>query len=218
MKRNTNNILMLAYITFIFVAVFTKRLYDTSKWHSIIAAITVTSWTIVLSDLVATMALLLQESIQATKGKMESLLFRIRHNLSVNNRLDVILVDEHGERTGKTMKETLSSMAMSAQRSLKTIEKQEKSSKAFEVAACVLLYVAFILFFSTLLFEPVYSFFGKKLDGLSALAFGTILAGQYLENIMRGRISKMGEELTTLNEGMELLNKSYEREAKSHAD
>ncbi len=218
MKRNTNSILMLAYITFIFVAVFTKRYYDATKWGYIIAAITVASWVIVLSDLLASMATLLQDSVNASKGNMQSLLFAIRQNKAVNNRLNVLLVDESGNSTGKTVLQALDAMEQSALNSLKTIKNQENTKPWLDTISCILLYAGFVLFFCTLLFNPAYGFFSDKLDGMSALAFGTILAGQFGGNTLKARITKIEQELTAMNDSMKLLNESCEREAKTNAD
>lgn len=217
-KRNTNNILMLAYITFIFVSVFTRHLYDSTKWSHIISAITVASWIIVLSDLLNDMAIILQEAISTIKEGMESLLFGIRRNLSIGIHLEAEAIGEYGEGTGKTIKQTLERMELSAKRSLSIVKKYEGLKNFSIIASQILLYVGFVLFFCTLLFDPVFNFFNGKLESMSAIAFGMILAGQYLGNILRCRIHEMGEELAILNESMDVINKTSEREAATHAD
>lgn len=217
-KRNMNNILMLAYITFIFVSVFTRHLYDATKWSHIISAITVASWIIVLSDLLNGMALILQEAISTTKSGMESLLFRIRRNLSIGIHLEDEAVGEYGEGTGKTIKQTLEGMEQSAKRSLSMMKKYEKLKKTSIIVSQILLYAGFVLFFCTLLFDPVFIFFSGKLESMSAIAFGMILAGQYFGNYLRSSIQNLGEELSLLNESMEAINKTCESEASEHAD
>lgn len=218
MKRNTNSILMLAYITFIFVSVFTRHLYDATKWSHIISAITVASWIIVLSDLFNGMAIILEKAISTIKGGMESLLFGIRRNLSIGIHLEDEAIGEYGEGTGKTIKQTLEGMEKSAKRSLSMVKKYEKLKKTSIIASQILLYTGFVLFFCTLLFDPVFNFFNGKLESMSAIAFGMILAGQYFGNYLRRSIQNMGEELSLLNESMDVINKASEREAATHAD
>lgn len=218
MKRKTNSLLMLAYISFIFVAVFTRHLYAQSKWNYIVTAITATSWILVLSDTFAAAADFLQEAVLTTKPEFERYLFRIRHNRSINNRLDVPLKDEHGNDTGKTIGQTLDFIEKSTLGSISTLEKGETIKKGFVIFAKLFMLAGFVIFYCVLLFEPVFEFFHKKLDGMTMLAFGTILATQFLGNILKERVHQIRNDLDAINKGIEALNKSYEAEGSSNAD
>lgn len=218
MKRNTNSILMLAYISFIFVSVFSRKYYDSAKWNHISAAINVASAVIVLSDILDSIVSLIKESIASTKENMQSLLSGIRQNLTINTHLDTAVFDNYGNSTGETIKDLLGKMDQTGQNMLKRIEQQEKMQRVFEIAACGLLYIGFVTFFCILLFEPFYNKFSNRLDEISVLAFGMILAGQYFGNAYGNYIHKTAEDLNLLVEDMTVINKTCEKEAVTHAD
>lgn len=153
-----------------------------------------------------------------TKPEFERYLFRIRHNRSINNRLDVPLKDEHGNDTGKTIGQTLDFIEKSTLGSISTLEKGETIKKGFVIFAKLFMLAGFVIFYCVLLFEPVFEFFHKKLDGMTMLAFGTILATQFLGNILKERVHQIRNDLDAINKGIEALNKSYEAEGSSNAD
>lgn len=212
MKRNTNNTLMLAYIVFIFVAVFTRHLYGLEKWNHIITAITVTSWIMVFSDVSESIADLLQYSVDETKDRLETYLYRVQHNKEINNHLDSVLVDDYGRSIGKTMKENLDGIERSVISFLNTIKKEEITITVFTFLTSFFLFIGFLGFFCILIFEPIYSTFYNKLEGMSAIAFGTILASRFARNYLEAQIQKIGKGINDLNEGMGLINDVYERE------
>lgn len=218
MKRKTDKWLMLAYILFIFASVFTRHLYAQSKWSYIVTAVTVTSWVLVISDSLAAAAEFIRDLVLSTKPKLETYLFRLRHNRRINDRLDILLEDEYGNNTGKTIGQTLDNMEKSTLGSIAVLKKQEKLQKWFEVLSHIFMLVGFVLFFCVLLFDPIFSFFHNKLDGMTMLAFGTILATQFGINALKEQLLNMRNTLDTLNQGMEALNQSFKTEASDNAD
>ena len=76
MKRN--NMFMLAYIAFIFIAVWTKPIYDSSIWNRIVGAVTVTSWLFALADTCALGASLCQEIVNEHKNPIDNMLLSVR--------------------------------------------------------------------------------------------------------------------------------------------
>ena len=218
MQKKPDKWLMMAYILFIFTSVFTRHLYSQSKWSYIVTAITVTSWVLVISDSLAAAAEFIQEIVIATKPKLESYLFQLRHNRSINNRLDSLLKDEYGNDTGKTIGQTLDGMEKSTLASITTLKKQEKTQKWFEVLSYFFMLLGFILFFCVLLFDPIFSFFNSKLDGMTLLAFGTILATQFCIDTLKEHVQNNKNTLDNLNQSMKLLNQSYKAEASDNAD
>ena len=218
MKKKTDKWLMLAYILFIFVSVFTRHLYTQSKWSYIVTAITVTSWVLVISDSLAAAAEFIQGLVLSTKPKFESYLFQLRHNRSINDRLDSLLEDEYGNNTGKTIGQILDNLEKSTLGSIAVLKKQEQLQKLFEVLSRIFILVGFVLFFCVLLFDPIFSFFHSKLDGMTALAFGTILATQFCISTLKDYVLSMKNTLEVLNRGMEALNQTYKTEESAHAD
>ena len=218
MKNKTGKWLMLAYILFIFVSVFTRHLYAQSKWSYIVTAITVTSWFLVISDSLAAAAEFIRDLVLSTKPEFESYLFRLRRNRSINDRLDSLLEDEYGNNTGKTIGQTLENMEKSTLNSIAVLKKQEKLQKWFEGLSHLFMLVGFILFFCVLLFDPIFSYFISKLDGMTVLAFGTILATQFCINTLKDHVLNIKNTLDILNKSMGALNQSYKAEASDNAD
>lgn len=216
--KKTDKWLMLAYILFIFVSVFTRHLYAQSKWSYIVTAITVTSWALVISDSLAAAAEFIRDLVLSTKPKLETYLFRVRRNRSINNRLDSILKDEYGNSTGNTIGQTLDNMEKSTLGSIAILEEQKKLQKWFEVLSHIFMLVGFVLFFCVLLFDPIFLYFNSKLDGMTVLAFGTILATQFCINALKDHVLNIKNTIETLNQSMEVLNQSYKTEATNHAD
>ena len=218
MKRSPNKILMLVYILFIFIAVFTKHLYSYSKWSHISTAITVTSCVLVLSDLFESFAAILQDSVSTIKPKLQSYLPLVQHHKRINRFSHVELADEYGKSTGKTIGQTLNNIETSALHMLDTVKKEEKTKKVFIQASSTFMFAGFLLFPCTLLYEPVFSFFHNKLDGLSVLAFATILAMRFLEDELKSWTLKHGETLTALIEDIKTLNEACEKIMIASAD
>ena len=203
---------MLAYILFIFIAVFTRPLYANSKWSYIVTAITVTSWALVIADAFSSVADILQDNVKTTRPRLESYLVRLQHHIKINNRQDIHIKDQYGADTEKTIGQTLKNSERSVVSLLETLNKEEKQQKRFSMTSELFVLVGFILFFCILLFEPIFVFFNKQLDGLTALAFGTILASQFASNFAKSRIQSIRDSLDTMNEAIDLLNQSYETE------
>ena len=59
----------------------------------------------------------------------------------------------------------------------------------------------------------IFSFFQNKLDGMTVLAFGTILAVQFGKNVFDEQIHKISSSLDELNDSMEVINHCCEVEA-----
>ena len=91
------------------------------------------------------------------------------------------------------------------------MKKNERNKIIFEKTSSYLLYIGFVLFFCTLLYEPVFNVVNSRIEDMSVFAFGIILAGQYYGNYSRNKIQNNGEELSSLNEKMELINNIFEK-------
>lgn len=218
MKNKTGKWLLLAYILFIFASVFARHLYSQPKWSYIVTAITVTSWVLVISDSLAATAGFIRNLVLSTKPEFKSYLFRVRHNKRVNHRLDSLLEDEYGNSTEKTIGQTLDNMEKSILSSIETLNKQEKMQKWCEWLSHLFMLAGFILFFCVLLFDPIFLYFNSKLDEMTVLAFGTILATQFCTNTLKDYVLNLKSTLEVLNQGMEALNHSLKMEASYNAD
>ena len=218
MKNKTSNILMLAYILFIFVSLFTRHLYAQSKWNYIVTAITATSWLLVLSDVLDLGADVLSDSLNRIKPKLESYYYGIRDNKKLNDCLNDPLVDKYGNATGQTIGQALDTLEGYAKSSLDTLRKEEKTKKAFIIVSSIIKLGGFVLFFCILLFNPLFEYFYSKLDGMTVMSFGTILAGQFGANRLKEMIDDIEKALNTKCEIIDLLNQYHERKRVTDAD
>ena len=217
MKRN--NMFMLAYIAFIFIAVWTKPIYDSSIWNRIVGAVTVTSWLFALADTCALGASLCQEIVNEHKNPIDDMLLSVRDMKNSSTKLsNHILTDYYGELEKDSLDNILSRSEESCIRIKKTIRKCEISSNCFRMSGNVLLFFGFLAYFCVVTFEWFFNFFANRLDGLTLLSFGTILASQCIGSALIEHIKNCGKEIKTIKENWNMLKHHIEMEALEHAD
>ena len=189
MNKRTSKIVLLAYILFLIISVYTKPFYAESKWNHIVAAVTVTSWTLVVSNIFAAGSSLLQDA--SMKPQFESFLIQLRLIRSEQDDLDRIVENSSEVETNKTIGQLLDELESSILEKLKFFNRIESSSRLFLVFSDILMLVGFIIFFCILLFDPLYSFVHRLLDGFTVMAFCTILGIQLFNDYFEEKIKKI---------------------------
>lgn len=221
MKNKNKNYFMLAYIVFIFVVAFTRRLLKPDIWSHIITAITVTSWMMVLSDVFRFGAYSMKKIVEINDSPLKIILEgvdRLRKNYQREGRLGEHTTDEEGKPRKLTISDELDIAEESSFALKKIINRYNKTERMLSTVSQLMLFCAFLLFFFVLFYEPLFSFFNSRIDGLTALSFGTILATQYFANQIQEKAEKAGEMLRAIGMAIEHLNQCSEEEAATNAD
>ena len=226
MKRN--NLLMIAYIIFIFICVVVRFLGEFPKWQVIVAAITATSWIFSLADFNYTVA---NELHTSSKEALECAETSIENIQAMLNTIDNFLRKNKGEAENELLKanqEQVDHYVRTRERAtscLGAYEKMEslakKSSRLADIArkaASVLTVVGFVEFFSILSFERFSKVFIVSQDIMTVMAFGLILFTQYMGEVSKEKRQKYKKATDNINSGWKVLRKSFELEASHYAD
>lgn len=226
MKRN--NLLMLAYIIFIFICAIVRLFGEFPRWQVLVAAITATSWVFSLADFDYTVANELHKiSKDALKfsevgiNHVQGLLKAVENFLSENKdkRNDKLSEMEQEQRT---LYDNIRQKGEGCIKSYREIEatarKNNHTADIAEKGASILTAVGFIGFFSIISFEGISKIFINSQDIMTVMAFGLILFTQYMDEASKKKRKKFQESINAVNENWNALQKIFDSEASHYAD
>ncbi len=225
MKRN--NLFMLAYIIFIIVCMFVRLICDYPMWHTIVSAITISSWFFAVADASSSDAEYLKQQIriwlqftEAEKVKaVETLDWAKAEKQYVTENRDrydedllkeklVILNDvigrmEHRIKDDETVDEEL--------------EPNNKKAQKYERVAEVCTIFGFLTFFCIMSFQTISKLVVSLQDVTTVAAFAIILATQYISEQRRLKNNAFEHRSAALLENWSSLCDNV-KESMSHAD
>lgn len=226
MKRN--NLLMLAYIIFIFICATVRFLGEFPQWQAIVAAITATSWVFSLADFDYTVANELHEiSKDALKfsefgiKRVQGLLKTAENFLSENKDKgnDELSEMEQEQRILYANTRQRGEACIKSYREIEaTAKKSNHTADIAEKGASILTVVGFIGFFSIISFEGISKIFINSQDIMTVMAFGLILFTQYMDEASKKKRKKFQESTNAVNDNWNALKKSFDLEASHYAD
>lgn len=226
MKKN--NLLMLAYITFIFICAIVRFFGDFPQWQVIVAAITATSWIFSLADFNYTAA---NELHSSSKEMLECAESSIENIQAMLNTIDVFLVENKSETENELLKAKQEQAdyygrarecainSLDAYEKMKSLaKKNNRTADTAGKVASALTVVGFVEFFSVLSFERFSKVFINSQDIMTVMAFGLILLTQYMAEVSKENRQKLRESADAINSGWNALRESFELEASHYAD
>lgn len=218
MKRN--NLLMIAYIIFIFICVVVRLFEDFPQWQVLVAAITATSWVFSLADFNYTTANELHAMSKDTLTFTESNIDNIQ---GVLNKIDSFL-SENTSELPKIEQEEINNYKVRVQNCIKSSEKlkaeAEKSNCIANISgkmASAFTIVGFVGFFSILSFDKLSKMCTNSQDIMTVMAFGLILFTQYMGEISKEKREKQKEASDAIMNRWDTLRKSFELEVSHYA-
>lgn len=228
MKRN--NLFMLSYIIFIFIAFFVKLFCDYPMWPPLVTAITVASCIFACSDIVDVVAEEYGNDVKSFTPLMDSALEKCGH-------LDTVFQNNVGKlQEYKVTGSDLAEVLLEGPPQLDDVKKQLTEIKnginlKRTVSSCCqkvskpLLIAGYLSFFCTITFETVNGVLVPTQDLLTVFAFGLLLATQYFGNYVREEHIELEKNYTEANALLEDLYKTtndalvyLEQEATTNAD
>ena len=226
MKRN--NLLMLSYIIFIFIALVVRWFWDFPLWPTLVVAIAVASALLTLAEfnqMYATEELALCDIL--IDGSAEAIhrgLKMVEGQVTFLNKYK----DYHSSSENDALQKRINYFKRSKESALRCIdsfkkvqadmEKSKRLAVIAEKVASILTVLSFVSFFIILTFEPIASHLTKNQDVLTVLAFGTVLWSQYLREKLKGQQNKAKASYEAINDGWKILQEGLEREVKTDAD
>lgn len=228
MKRN--NLFMLSYIIFIFIAFSIKLFCDYAMWPPLVTAITVASCIFACSDIVVVVAEEYGNDVKSFTPLLDSALEKCRH-LETVFQSNTGKLQEYKE-TGSYLAEVLlEGPAQLGAAKKQLIEITNGINVKRMVSSCCnklskpLLVVGYLSFFCTVTFETINCILVPMQDYLTVFAFGLLLATQYFGNYVREEHVTLEKNYTEANALLEDIYKTtndaltfLEQEATANAD
>ncbi len=200
MKRN--NLFMIAYILFIFIAFGVKFFYAYPMWAPIVTAITISSCIFTCADIADVVAkeygndvITFSPLIESAAEKCQKLDGYIKKNdilltQSTENEIATVLL-EGPETWGDTQRQI--------EKIQKGLEVKKKVSAFCKKAASPLVVLGFLAFFCTVTFESINMLLVPIQDYLSVFSFGVLMVTQFWGNWIKDEHIELEKNYNEVN-------------------
>ena len=229
MKRN--NLLMLSFIILITVCALAKSFWDYPMWITVVSAITVASWLFALADLCFSQASAHIKMANEQLGDTEDSLTEVEMiSKAVDRRIVQLKNDKNYEESSllhtkedeiqylSSVKSDLEDIGTGLQSYKDLLEKGQKGANTNKVWGCVITVLGFLVFFLTIIFNPLMEAPAEGLDEMTVWAFAIILFTQYMETLLEERREKKKQKSQKIVNALDALRKKFESEVKYNAD
>ena len=212
MKRN--NLFMLTYIIFIFAACCSKPFWEYSMWNKFVAAVTVTSFFLTISDLLYTLVRNIEETVTV----------ELKYVDEVGPEFNLMKKElkKYLEKGLAKNKEYIIENTMILEQNFKSMRQSSKNIRAQikrgKIIASGFTILGFLSFFLIIVFEPIASYIISVLDSVTVSAFGFVLLTQYLSEEKRNDLFKDIKKCIEHKNAIIELRKSYQQEVLRNAD
>lgn len=223
-----NNSLMLAYIIFLFACVVARAYTDFPIWHTLVAAITITSGILSIADFANLVSKEWGKEAEDYLSNVEIDLIYVRQMLgAINRRLEKkdfpkLEIDTHTEegciRHYTESKERAERLLDGFVSGKAPMNEQVKLSKTLNNVSIVLNVVGFFAFFFILAFEPISNKLVSHQDVLTVASFGIILLTQYFGDFYAEKDKERQKTNEAMRDGLSALRKSFEQGVGTNAD
>ena len=196
MKRN--NLFMLAYIIFIFVSSWLRVVYDYPMWPKLVAAITIASFFLIISDLVYSLIKNTYENMQTETEYIAV----IQEEFGAMQKYAQEYLKEKVDKIDEIKKVKIEETIESMDGKLKSIRERAKNiinyCEKYKIVADTFTVLGFLSFFFILVFETVSSFIIGILDLITVLSFGFVLLTQYFSEKQINDIAEVVADYTDM--------------------
>ena len=216
MKRN--NLFMLAYIIFIFVSSWLRVVYDYPMWPKLVAAITIASFFLIISDLVYSLIKNTYENMQTETEYIAV----IQEEFGAMQKYAQEYLKEKVDKIDEIKKVKIEETIESMDGKLKSIRERAKNiinyCEKYKIVADTFTVLGFLPFFFILVFETVSSFIIGILDLITVLSFGFVLLTQYFSEKQINDIAEVVADYTDIKNSIMALKNYYQQEVLHNAD
>lgn len=216
MKRN--NLFMLAYIIFIFVSSWLRVVYDYPMWPKLVAAITIASFFLIISDLVYSLIKNTYENMQTETEYIAV----IQEEFGAMQKYAQEYLKEKVDKIDEIKKVKIEETIESMDGKLKSIRERAKNiinyCEKYKIVADTFTVLGFLSFFFILVFETVSSFIIGILDLITVLSFGFVLLTQYFSEKQINDIAEVVADYTDIKNSIMALKNYYQQEVLHNAD
>lgn len=216
MKRN--NLFMLAYIIFIFVSSWLRVVYDYPMWPKLVAAITIASFFLIISDLVYSLIKNTYENMQTETEYIAV----IQEEFGAMQKYAQEYLKEKVDKIDEIKKVKIEETIESMDGKLKSIRERTKNiinyCEKYKIVADTFTVLGFLSFFFILVFETVSSFIIGILDLITVLSFGFVLLTQYFSEKQINDIAEVVADYTDIKNSIMALKNYYQQEVLHNAD
>lgn len=216
MKRN--NLFMLAYIIFIFVSSWLRVVYDYPMWPKLVAAITIASFFLIISDLVYSLIKNTYENMQTETEYIAV----IQEEFGAMQKYAQEYLKEKVDKIDEIKKVKIEETIESMDGKLKSIRERAKNiinyCEKYKIVADTFTVLGFLSFFFILVFETVSSFIIGILDLITVLSFGFVLLTQYFSEKQINDIAEVVADYTDMKNSIMALKNYYQQEVLHNAD
>ena len=216
MKRN--NLFMLAYIIFIFVSSWLRVVYDYPMWPKLVAAITIASFFLIISDLVYSLIKNTYENMQTETEYIAV----IQEEFGAMEKYAQEYLKEKVDKIDEIKKVKIEETIESMDGKLKSIRERAKNiinyCEKYKIVADTFTVLGFLSFFFILVFETVSSFIIGILDLITVLSFGFVLLTQYFSEKQINDIAEVVADYTDMKNSIMALKNYYQQEVLHNAD
>lgn len=216
MKRN--NLFMLAYIIFIFVSSWLRVVYDYPMWPKLVAAITIASFFLIISDLVYSLIKNTYENMQTETEYIAV----IQEEFGAMQKYAQEYLKEKVDKIDEIKKVKIEETIESMDGKLKSIRERAKNiinyCEKYKIVADTFTVLGFLSFFFILVFETVSSFIIGILDLITVLSFGFVLLTQYFSEKQINDIAEVVADYTGMKNSIMALKNYYQQEVLHNAD
>ena len=219
MRKDTNNIFMLAYVVFLFFVASSKKSIETDTWDHLVVAITVTSSLIAISDFMKTLSGVIDSVVSDVEEPINEYGHILQAIMDNSAYIGSFAIDEKGINRKEELEEWLHNDEALVKDTLFKIGRFKRHRGILSKYSTILLFLAFFLFFCIYFYPPLFNYFYNYIDEMTITAFGCILAGQLLSNFISEKLEGIKDRLLEKNDDMDILRRYLEKEAtKHHAD
>lgn len=222
---------MLSFIILIVVCALVKSFWDYPMWVTVVSAITVASWLFALADLCFSQASAQIKIADEQLGDTEDSLTEVEMiSKAVDARMVQLKNDKNYETSSllhtkedelqylSSVKSDITEIASDLQSYKDQLMKGQKGAKTNKVWGYVITVLGFLIFFLTIIFNPLMEAPINGLDVMTVWAFAIILFTQYMETLLDERREKKKNESQRIVNALEALRKNFESEVKHNAD
>ena len=209
---------MLAYIIFIFVSSWLRVVYDYPMWPKLVAAITIASFFLIISDLVYSLIKNTYENMQTETEYIAV----IQEEFGAMQKYAQEYLKEKVDKIDEIKKVKIEETIESMDGKLKSIRERAKNiinyCEKYKIVADTFTVLGFLSFFFILVFETVSSFIIGILDLITVLSFGFVLLTQYFSEKQINDIAEVVADYTDMKNSIMALKNYYQQEVLHNAD
>ena len=209
---------MLAYIIFIFVSSWLRVVYDYPMWPKLVAAITIASFFLIISDLVYSLIKNTYENMQTETEYIAV----IQEEFGAMQKYAQEYLKEKVDKIDEIKKVKIEETIESMDGKLKSIRERAKNiinyCEKYKIVADTFTVLGFLSFFFILVFETVSSFIIGILDLITVLSFGFVLLTQYFSEKQINDIAEVVADYTDIKNSIMALKNYYQQEVLHNAD